>query len=81
MSSYDIILEALRELNEDLDSMRKYYPNIADKDFLNYVELDPTYEKGSNKAGKYTRWILKLANENKISDEEELENILNIFDS
>ena len=52
-------------LNEDIDSMRKYYPNIPEEDFMTYIGLDPTYQ-GGTQAGKYARWILNLANQSKI---------------
>ena len=66
-----IILDSLFELSlqegcsillEDIESMKKYYPNIPDKDFQSLIELDPTYKPGSTTAGNYARWILGLEN-------------------
>ena len=49
-------------LLEDIEGMKKYYPNIPDNEFQSLVELDPTYKKGSTNAGTYGKWILGLAN-------------------
>ena len=49
-------------LTEDIDSMKQYYQNIPDDRFQYFIELDPTYKKGSTNAGTYGKWILTLAN-------------------
>ena len=51
-------------LTEDIDNMKKFYPNIPDDKFQSIVELDPTYKAGSKNAGSYGRWLLALANKN-----------------
>lgn len=50
---------------EDIEGMKKYYPNIPNEQFQVLVELDPTYKKGSKNAGTYGKWILGLANKNR----------------
>ena len=64
-------------LNEDIESMKKFYPNIADDAFMSFVALDPTYKKGSTTAGKYARWILGMANKGN----GKIENISHITDA
>ena len=39
-------------LTEDLDTMKKYYPNIAEEEFMNLVKLDPTAKEESLKITK-----------------------------
>lgn len=51
-------------LSEDIEGMKKYYPNIPDDKFQAIIELDPTYKQGSNNAGTYGRWLLAIANKN-----------------
>ena len=63
-------------LEEDIEGMKKYYPNIPDEKFQELIELDPTYKKGSSNAGTYGKWILGLANKNN----GELDNIGHITD-
>jgi len=69
-------------LNEDIDGMRKFYPNIEDDAFMTFIELDPTYTNGSTNAGKYARWILGLANKGmgKIENISHLSDALRRFD-
>ncbi len=61
-SEAEQFLNSKQVLVEDIDSMRKYYKNIPEEDFLLFIAKDPTYKKGSNTAGKYAKWILALAN-------------------
>lgn len=63
--------------------MKQYYPNIPDEVFQGLVELDPTYKRGSNNAGTYGKWILRLANQNngEIDRPEHLTDVLKRFDS
>lgn len=56
-----------RKLNEDIQSRKKFYPNISDEKFMDLIRLDPTY-KGGNTAGTYAKWILGLANQNKLTN-------------
>lgn len=67
-------------LIEDIESMKKYYPNIANDVFMDYIELDPTY-KGGNNAGKYAKWILALANKGTLDNIGHVKDILTRFDS
>lgn len=64
-------------LNEDIESMKKFYPNITDDAFMSFVALDPTYKKGSTTAGKYARYILGMANKGN----GKIENISHITDA
>ena len=70
-------------LYEDIQSMKQYYPNIPDEVFQGLVELDPTYKRGSNNAGTYGKWILRLANQNngEVDRPEHLTDVLKRFDS
>lgn len=63
-------------LCEDIEGMKKFYPNIPEEKFMAFIELDPTYTKGSVNAGKYARWILGIANKNN----GEIENIGHVTD-
>lgn len=65
-SKYFRYLRGLNEdyLSEDIEGMKKYYPNIPDEEFQTLIELDPTYKRGSKNAGTYGKWILGMANKN-----------------
>ena len=67
-------------LTEAIEDMKKYYPNIPDEDFMTYIELDPTYRKGSDRAGTYAKWILTLANSGKIDDMGHMKDLLTRFE-
>ena len=73
-TSSDDINESI--LEEDIEGIKKHYPNIPDEKFQELIELDPTYKMGSNNAGTYGKWILGLANKNN----GELDNIGHITD-
>lgn len=66
-------------LTEDIESMKKYYPNIPEEKFMDYIKLDPTYNGGNN-AGTYARWILNLANKNAIDNIGHMKDLLTRFD-
>lgn len=68
-------------LNEDIEGMKKFYPNIPDDKFQSYIELDPTYRRGSTQAGKYAKWILGLANKSKLDNIGHVSDLLARFDS
>ena len=57
-------------LNEDIEAVKKYYPNIDDSTFMDLISLDPTYRDGSNSLGKYGKWILNLFKNGKLSKED-----------
>ena len=57
-------------LNEDIEAVKKYYPNIDDSTFMQLISLDPTYRDGSNSVGKYGKWILNLFKKGAISEED-----------
>ena len=67
-------------LNETLDGIKKYYPNIPEDIFMKLIALDPTYT-GKDSAGKYGKWLLNLYNRGKLSDEQfdEVTSLLNQF--
>ena len=67
-------------LNEDIEAVKKYYPNIPDNIFMQLVELDPTY-RGNDSLGKYSKWLLNLFNKGKLSEEQfnEVTPLLNQF--
>ena len=66
---------------EDIDAVKKYYPNIDDNTFMNLIALDPTYRDGSNSVGKYGKWILNLYNKGNLSNEDmnSITDVLNQF--
>ena len=68
---------------EDIDAVKKYYPNIDDNTFMNLIALDPTYRDGSNSVGKYGKWILNLYNKGTISENDfsEVTSLLNQFNT
>lgn len=68
-----------RVLNEDIESMKKYFPNIPDEQFQSLIELDPTYKPGSKNAGNYGRWILTLANKGKLDNIGHVKDLLTRF--
>ena len=70
------------QLIESISDMKKYYPNISEDNFTKYLELDPTYKQGSDKAGQYAKWILGLANKNsgKLDGENHITDIITRFD-
>ena len=75
------ILTENKSLNEDIEGMKKFYPNIPDDKFQTYIELDPTYRKGSTQAGKYAKWILGLANKSKLDNIGHVSDLLSRFES
>lgn len=68
-------------LIEDIEAVKKYYPNIDDTTFMQLIQLDPTYKDGSNSVGKYGKWILNLFNKGNLSQEDfnEVTPLLNQF--
>lgn len=73
-----MIMESI--LNETLNDIKKYYPNIDDDIFMELISLDPTYT-GKDSAGKYGKWLLNLYNKGKISEKDfdEITPLLNQF--
>lgn len=69
-------------LTEDIESMKQYYKNIPNDKFQYFIELDPTYKKGSKNAGTYGKWILTLANRNNgfIENEGHVTDVLKEFE-
>ena len=58
-------------LTEKITDIKAYYNgarnkdrfkdiNMSEKDFFRLAEVDPTYKKGSNGAGTYLEWLLRL---------------------
>lgn len=70
-------------LQEDIQAVKKYYPNIPDDVFMQLIALDPEYRDGSNSVGKNGKWILNLYNKGKLSEDdmEALPEILKLFKS
>lgn len=67
-------------LYEDIQAVKKYYPNIPDDIFMELIALDPTFT-GKNSVGKYGKWILNIYNKGKITEEDfpEIKKILGQF--
>jgi hypothetical protein len=67
-------------LQEALNDIKKYYPNIDDEMFMTLINLDPTY-RGNDSAGKYGKWLLNLYNKGNLSEEDfnEVPELLNQF--
>ena len=72
--------EFKESLTEGIEDMKKYYPNVSDNDFQRYIEMDPTYKPGSDKAGTYAKWILTLANKGDIDNIGHLKDLLTRFE-
>ena len=70
----------LVRLTEDIDAVRKYYPNIDAETFDKLIALDPTF-RGKQSLGKYGKWILNLYNRGQLSDEDiaDIPNVLQLF--
>lgn len=68
-------------IKEDIEAVKKYYPNIEDNMFMNLIALDPTYRDGSNSVGKYGKWILNLYNKGNLSEDDfnNITDVLNQF--
>lgn len=68
-------------IKEDIEAVKKYYPNIANDMFMDLIALDPTYRDGSNSVGKYGKWILNLYNKGNLSNEDmnSITDVLNQF--
>lgn len=67
-------------LNEDIWSLKKYYPKISDEQYPQLLALDPTY-KGGDIAGNYCKWILSLANKGALTNLNHVQDILTRFHS
>lgn len=67
-------------MNEDIEAVKKYYPNIDDDTFMQLIQLDPTY-RGNQSLGKYGKWILNLYNKGNLStdDMNSITDVLNQF--
>lgn len=48
------------KLIEGIQDIKKFYPTINDEDFYKIIESDPTYVKGRDSVGKYSKWLLNL---------------------
>ena len=68
----------LRYLKEDIEAVKKYYPNIPDETFQMLISLDPTYKEGIISLGKYGKWILNLFKSGRMTyaDVEEIPKVL-----
>lgn len=66
---FEIIKEETYILNEGIEEVKKYFPNIPEDIFQKLVDLDPTY-KGGNRLGNYGKWILQLYNKGLIKPED-----------
>ena len=62
------INESNEFLNEDIEAVKKYYPNIDDNTFMQLIQLDPTY-RGNQSLGKYGKWLLNLYNKGNLPEE------------
>ena len=67
-------------LNEDIESVRKNFPNISDEDFNRLIRLDPTFKDGRNSVGTYGKWILSLFQKGKLSNEGHVKDALTRFE-
>ena len=65
-------------IKEDIEAVKKYYPNIDDNMFMNLIALDPTYRDRSNSVGKYGKWILNLYNKGNLSNDD-IDNITDVL--
>ena len=56
-------------IKENIEAVKKYYPNIDDNVFMQLIALDPTY-RGKDSLGKYGKWILNLFNKGAIAEKD-----------
>lgn len=78
----DLLSEAIQLGTEEFEKLIKNsYPKISLEDASEYVQLDPTFNKGNNALGEYRRWILDLAQRSggKIDNVGHLKDILTRF--
>ena len=68
-------------LNEGIEDVKKYYPTIEDKDFERIIKLDPTTNIEKDKVGTYSKWLLNLYKNGKLSNEGHVTDLLNRFES
>lgn len=66
-------------LLENIWDLKKYFPKIDDKKYLALIQLDPTY-KGGDIAGTYAKWILSLANKDKLHNLGHVADVLSRFE-
>ena len=69
VKDFEIIKEETHILNEGIEEIKKYFPNVPEEKFQQLVDLDPTYTGGKN-LGKFGKWILTLYNKGQLKDED-----------
>jgi hypothetical protein len=66
---------------EDIEAVRKYYPNISKEDFNRIIALDPTFHREQDKLGTYGKWILSLFQNGNLKNEGHVKDILMRFEN
>ena len=77
------LVESINEeyIVEGIADVKKYYPTIEDKDFERIIKLDPTTNIEKDKVGTYSKWLLNLYKNGKLSNEGHVTDLLNRFES
>ena len=72
----------ITRLLEDIDAVKKYYPDIPSDKFDELIALDPTFNSNRDSIGTYGKWILNLyRKEGHIERPEHLTDVLTRFHS
>lgn len=72
MNVFESILHDIKQsrlLQEDIDTVKKYYPEIPDDVFMQIISLDPTF-RGNNSVGTYGKWLLNLYKKGALVEDE-----------
>lgn len=64
------------KLLENIEAVKKLYPQISNEDFYKLIALDPTYNSNRDSVGLYGKWILNLFNKGKLDNEGHVTDIL-----
>lgn len=72
------LLEEL--LYEDIEAVKKNFPNIPENKFMQLIALDPTYNPERNSVGTYGKWILNLFNKGRLDNEGHVKDALSRFE-
>jgi hypothetical protein len=62
-------IAGVKQLNEGIADILKYYPKLSEEKVKELVALDPTY-KGGDQLGKFGKWILNIYNRGNLKEED-----------
>lgn len=67
-------------LIEGIADVKKYYPTVNDEDFNRIIKLDPTTNIEKDRVGTYSKWLLNLFKNKKLTNEGHVKDLLNRFE-